>query len=118
MGAGTEAQESLKPLPVLDGEALFAVLEDLYPQATQRQEENWYIIVAISLISMGKQDMLAGLWGYIASRARTKAEGSQKPELDYLVLAARRLREGVMKGSCLFGYPRVCLFQERGGISG
>ena len=85
----------------------------------------WYVLTAITLTTVGRQYLVGQLWRHLASAAPDQQEvwqgggpeqvpqGNQKlsPEMEREVVrleqVAMRLREGLMKMSVLFGFPRV-----------
>lgn len=104
----------------------FAELSRLFPS----DPSLWYVLTSITLVCVGRQHLIANLWEYLAALGGSYHSPIQDSEGDlqgdqplnqlqptnddsekiqYLIQAARELREGLMKMSVLFGYPRVCL---------
>ncbi|KAF8437766.1 hypothetical protein BGX38DRAFT_1273890 [Terfezia claveryi] len=85
----------------------------------------WYVLTAITLTAVGRQHLVGQLWVHLASAAPDQQavrqsgepepipQGNPKlsPEMEQEVFrleqVAMRLREGLMKMSVLFGYPRA-----------
>jgi len=87
----------------------------------------WYVLTAITLTAVGRQHFIGQLWGHLVGAVPAQDEPRQggdlqpapipqdspklSPEMEqevaHLELIAMRLREGLMKMSVLFGYPRV-----------
>lgn len=122
---GTMKQKRYANIPYKDV-ALF------YPKASNSKEDFWYVIVAVALMAMGRQHLIATLWRHLsdafikqmeteeavplsgekvragaAGKAQDEGKGGSQESIEDLVWKSKRLREGILKASVLVGFPRV-----------
>ncbi|RPB26680.1 hypothetical protein L211DRAFT_866174 [Terfezia boudieri ATCC MYA-4762] len=129
--ASTESVSSMDPRPsiLLSGQSTRSVHGsnlDLTRLSNDFPDSNlWYVLTAIALTAVGRQHLVGQLWVHLAGAAPDQQEVQQagepepipeenlklSPEMEQEVIhleqVAMRLREGLMKMSVLFGYPRA-----------
>ena len=75
-------------------------LESLFPADSRGPEYGvWYVFVGCTLLCFAREGQVGELWAQLAEQIGN--------DTDKQVIAARRLREGLLKSSPLVGFPRV-----------
>ena len=80
-------------------------LESLFPADSRGPEYGvWYVFVGCTLLCFAREGQVGELWAQLAEQIGN--------DTDKQVIAARRLREGLLKSSPLVGFPRVSWLQS------